>query len=347
MAKKKQILGITGDQENVEEAKLTIAKSNLESLPDKLKQDLEATGGNLQSYLRDTFGVTTETKEVVWKLASGAKATFLEVGLTYEQVKNETLVEFDINGRDQQYLTAENLSDLSTMDYQQFYPAITIRKDGKISFLDGSRRRAYFLLQEGRISHFTVLVSDDDISSADAKALAKSIQTAKEHNLYELGKRLLPMKEGGMTQLEIAKSFSISQSRVSKAIKAATINQELYALFADINELSGANYAELAKIDTHILKREDKYLCTLGIEKGDVDSVMVQLRKLIKGDAPEIEKSITVPLVTFDDKNKFAKKTHNKAARRITYDFQRLTAEQQSRIDTAISNVMNEMFGDK
>ncbi|OEF91671.1 ParB family protein [Vibrio splendidus] len=346
MVKKKQILGITGDQNNVKEAQLTTAKNNLESLPEKLKQDLKATGGDLHSYLRDTFGVTAGAKEVNWKLASGATAMFLEVELTYEQVKESTLVEFDINGRDQQYLTADNLNDLSTMDYQQFYPAIAIRKHGKVSFLDGSRRRAYFLLQKGRIPHFTVLVSDDDITPADAKALAKSIQTAKEHNLYELGKRFLLMKDAGMTQQEIASSFSISQSRVSKAMKAATISQELYALFYDINELSGADYAELAKIDTYLLRSEKNYLSNLDIEKGSVDSVMVQLRKLVSSKT-EKPKPVTVSLVTFEDKNKFAKKTYNKDTRRTTYDFQRLTMVQQAQIDEAISRLMDDIFGKK
>ncbi|NOI26644.1 ParB family protein [Vibrio mediterranei] len=82
-------------------------------------------------------------------------------------------------------------------------------------------------------------------------------------------------------------------------------------------------------------------------QQGDVDSVMAQLRKFMKGEKSKVEKSVTVPLVTFEDRNKFAKKTHNKVTRRTTYDFQRLTSEQQDRIDTAISNVMNEMFGDK
>lgn len=346
MAKKKQILGFTGDQESAEEARLSAAKKNLQSFPEKLKQDLEATGGELHSYLKETFGAAVGSKQVTWSLASGATASFFEVELTYEQVQQNTMVTFDVNGRDQSLLTKESLEDLNSLNFQQFYPAVGREVEGCIDVLDGSRRRAWFLLQEGKIASFRILVTQDDISTTDAKALAKQLQTAKEHNLYELGRRFIPMKEAGMTQQEIAKSFSISQSRVSKAMKAATINQEIYALFYDINELSGADYAELAKIETQIIKSESKYQISLDIERGGVDSVMMQLRKLIKTNKSETSKSVTVPLVTFDDKNKYAKKIYNKTNRRTTYEFQRLTTEQQAKIDETISNLMTQIFGE-
>ncbi|ANS88232.1 hypothetical protein VSVS12_04534 (plasmid) [Vibrio scophthalmi] len=42
---------------------------------------------------------------MIWQLASGATATFNEVTLSHSQVKANTVVTFDVNGRDQSFLT--------------------------------------------------------------------------------------------------------------------------------------------------------------------------------------------------------------------------------------------------
>ncbi len=344
MAKKKNVMGMTDNQPGAEEAKSALAQSNLNSLPEKLKRDLAVTGGDLRSYLRDAFGVESDVKEVTWELNSGSKATFIEANLTYDQVKSDTYVDFSINGRDQEYLNAQNLDDLSTMQFQQFYPAIATRKNGKISLLDGSRRRAYFLLQEGKITEFSVLISDDDISHSDAKNLAKSIQTAKEHNLYELGKRCLTIKKStDVTQQEIAEALCISQSRVSKAMKAAAISSELYSLFHDINDLSGSDYAELARFDARILQDADKTLALEGVERGEVENVMGQLRRLMKEAQPVKTKAIVSHMARYDDKKKMAKKSVHPSTRKTTYEFQRLSAAEQTMIDEAIEAVFLKM----
>ncbi|WP_412500653.1 hypothetical protein [Vibrio cyclitrophicus] len=63
MARKKQVLGMTDNQPGADVAKSALAKNNLDSLPEKLKRDLESTGGDLRSYLHDTFGFTPEKKK--------------------------------------------------------------------------------------------------------------------------------------------------------------------------------------------------------------------------------------------------------------------------------------------
>lgn len=93
----------------------------------------------------------------------------------------------DVNGRDQSLLTKESLVDLDSLEFQQFYPAVGREIDGHIDVLDGSRSRAWFLLQESRVKTFRVLVIQEELSTADAKALAKQLQTAKEHNQREIG----------------------------------------------------------------------------------------------------------------------------------------------------------------
>ncbi|WP_257979456.1 winged helix-turn-helix transcriptional regulator, partial [Vibrio parahaemolyticus] len=132
---------------------------------------------------------------------------------------------------------ADAISDsarlLNSLEFQQFYPAVSRQIDGKIDVLDGSRRRAWFLLQGGRVKTFRILVTQNEISVSDAKALAKQLQTAKEHNLREIGQQCIVIKSANeeITQAEIAKQVGLSQAGVSKAMKAASIDEKLVKLF--------------------------------------------------------------------------------------------------------------------
>ncbi|WP_305810575.1 hypothetical protein [Photobacterium leiognathi] len=94
MAKKKAVMGLTDNQPGAEESKQNLAKANLESLPEQLRRDLDITGTSLQEYLVSTFGIGAATNEVEWTLESGKKETFVEVKLSYEQVKMKPLLIF-------------------------------------------------------------------------------------------------------------------------------------------------------------------------------------------------------------------------------------------------------------
>ncbi|TOO76575.1 chromosome partitioning protein ParB, partial [Vibrio parahaemolyticus] len=136
-----------GNTPGAVEAQQSAAKANLTTLTQQLTAELDRAGTNAAEFLREQFGIESVGQSVVWQLASGNSATFNEVTLSYEQVRDETFVTFDVNGRDQSLLTAESLSDLNSLEFQQFYPAVGRQIDGKIDVLDGSRRRAWFLLQ--------------------------------------------------------------------------------------------------------------------------------------------------------------------------------------------------------
>ncbi|MCQ1059161.1 chromosome partitioning protein ParB [Photobacterium sp. ZSDE20] len=343
MAKKKQVMGMTDNQPGAEEASRRLAEEKLSALPDQLKNDLELTGTDLTTYLNQAFGLDSVSKEVEWTLGSGRQVKFIEANLSYEQVKNETVVEFEINGRDQDFLNSENLSDLSTMDYQQFYPAIACRKDGKVNFLDGSRRRGYFLAKEGAIENFTVLIAEEEIESSDAKALAKSLQSAREHNLYEIGKRCELYKESGLnTQAAIAEAMGISRPKVVRALQAASVGKDIYQLFSDINELTVKDYAELSKLNEQLSLRDDRDDLIAGIDSGDVDVVISSLRELVKNPKPKAPRAEVTQLVKFDDKNKHARKRVK--GRDFSYEFSRLTVEQQKHLDKVIDQAMSDLF---
>ena len=191
MAKKRGVMSPLGNAVGAEEAQINAAKANIESLKRQITTEIEKVSEDVTLSLQNLFGLESVGKSFLWQLASGATATFTEATLSYEQVRDSTYVTFDVNGRDQTLLNADSLQDLDSLAFQQFYPAVTREVNGKLDVLDGSRRRAWFLLQNGEVDIFRILVTKDDISLSDAKALAKQLQTAKEHNLREIGLTML------------------------------------------------------------------------------------------------------------------------------------------------------------
>ncbi|WP_061036351.1 MULTISPECIES: ParB family protein [Vibrio] len=346
-----------GNAPGSQEAQLSAAKANLTTLTQQLTAELDKAGTSAAAYLQEQFGLESVGQSMVWQLASGNTATFNEVTLSYEQVRNETLVTFDVNGRDQSLLTAESLADLNSLEFQQFYPAVGREIEGKIDVLDGSRRRAWFLLQEGRIKTFRILVTQDEISVSDAKALAKQLQTAKEHNLREIGQQCIAIKSANVeiTQAEIAKQVGLSQAGVSKAMKAASIDEKLVKLFPVVNALSHPDYALLDKVMktsddkkqiASFAKKIEKSLVNIQAEyslEDQKDAIVAAIKAELKvAEAKkESDKAEVTPLAQFDSKGMFARKRVK--GRNFSYEFGRLSKEMQDKLDKAITSILEQV----
>ncbi|MEZ8117589.1 ParB family protein [Vibrio splendidus] len=338
------------------QAQQSAAKANLETLTVQLHTELEKSGQNAAEYLQQKFGLESVGQKMGWQLASGATATFNEVTLSYEQVKQDTVVTFDVNGRDQSLLTQESLEDLDSLEFQQFYPAVGREIDGHIDVLDGSRRRAWFLLQEGRVKTFRILVTQDELSTADAKALAKQLQTAKEHNQREIGLQCQTlMKSGERTQEEVAKILNISRQTVGRALKAAGIDSKLIALFPVVNALSHTDYSLLAKVMkafaddkkalNSFIKKIASNLVNAQAEQSQEerkDALITCIKtelKIVKTKQESGTFEVT-PLAQFNSKGMFARKKIK--GRNFSYEFGRLSKEIQTELDAAIQKILHE-----
>lgn len=336
------------------EAQKSAAKATIETLSRQLSDELEKSGENTTKFLQSRFGLESVGKSAVWQLASGNTATFNEVTLSHEQVKNNTRVTFDVNGRDQSLLTKESLEDLNSLEFQQFYPAVGREVDAKIDVLDGSRRRAWFLLQEGRVKTFRILVTQDDISIADAKALAKQLQTAKEHNLREVGLQCIAIQKSNndITQAEIAQQVGLSQSGVSKAIKAAQIADKLITLFPDSNALYHPDYTLLAKVMNvcesnkllaDFVKKISKQLVNIQPEysiKDQKEIIIATIKTELKVTKVKhkTDKAEVMTIAEFDTKGVFARKRVK--GRNFSYEFGRLPKAVQDELDKVIEQVL-------
>lgn len=336
------------------QAQQSAAKANLDTLTNQLSTELEKSGQNAEDYLRAKFGLESVGQKMVWQLASGSTATFNEVTLSYNQVKQNSFVTFDVNGRDQSLLTKESLEDLNSLEFQQFYPAVGREVDGRIDVLDGSRRRAWFLLQEGRIKTFRVLVTQDELSTADAKMLAKQLQTAKEHNQREIGLQCQAlMKNSDLTQEDTAKILNMSRQAVGRALKAASIDSRLIALFPIVNDLSHTDYSLLAKVmkvfadnkealNSFIQKMASETVNAQAEQnqEGAKDALITCLKAELKiVEAKQVsDKAVVTSLAEFNSKGMFARKKVK--GRNFSYEFGRLSKDVQAELDKAIQSVL-------
>lgn len=316
------------------------------------------------SKIRKTIGrtfsapvVSSSTDEAIFEqfftLSSGRKVLFTRTTVEAPDVGEKTYVVQGNNGRDQSALTPESLKDITrTLRLQQFFPAIGVRSEQGIEILDGSRRRAAALLSRCALD---VLVTDDALTSAEARALAKDIQTAREHNIREVGLRLQTLKSTGMSQKEIAESESLSQATVTRALQAASVSAELLSVFPVQAALSFTDYKTLltteqllssksVDIQTLLLSLADVFMAICTDEALAEDEVKNRLITEIRREALSIgtsssrERTVTAVLWPFADKNRYArKKTKGRA---FSYEFNRLAPDVQSALDDAIEKVL-------
>lgn len=297
----------------------------------------------------------SEPELQIFTLSSGKKVAFIRITIPAEEVESSTYVVQETNGRDQSALTAESLKDITrTMGLQQFFPAIGVRRNSEIEILDGSRRRASAILCRTGLD---ILVTDQPVTPAEARALAQDIQTAREHNLREVGMRLLMLKNSGMSQKEIAEDENLSPAKVTRALQAASVSGALISLFPVQSELTYSDYKILLTAEELLEGKgvsvaefngsiHDKVAIIRGDKGLAEDEVKSQIMAIIKSEALLIsqplsgEKVIVTSLWQFEDKNRYARKKNR--GRMFSYEFNRLPAELQAAIDDAVQSILTQ-----
>jgi ParB family chromosome partitioning protein len=244
---------------------------------------------------------------------------------------------------------------IRTIKFQQYFPCIGV-KDGNdaegIEILDGSRRRAAAIFAHTPLD---VMVTSEPLSADEARQLAKDIQTAKEHNLREVGLRLLSLKEAGLSQKEIAEQEGMSQSKVTRAMQAASVPNELVSLFPVQSELSLSDYRSLLELSETFNDKGIEFSQLIESITGKLDSIIANdsyaedekksaiLRLITQSSvsliaAPAKDKSVVSHLWSFEDKDRFARKRVK--GRNLSYEFNRLSREIQQDLDQAIEDVL-------
>lgn len=296
--------------------------------------------------------------ERVFTLKSGAQARFVLTKFLHDDIEAQTFVDAAVNGRDQAFLTQESVSDISrTIRLQQFFPAIGREVDGRTEILDGSRRRAACLYNG---TAFEVLVTRDALSLSDARQLAADVQTAREHTLRELGKRLKLMYPADMNQSDIAAAEGLSAAKVTRAYQAAAVPEEIIAVFPSVSELSISDYQILLEVTerarTRGISTEEltghvhaRIESDAHYDRGD-PTYKTKIISYFRAESAEPKKGlvskkvVTEKLAEFADKKQFARKKTDSDKRVVTYEFSRLSAACQAELDAAVRSVIERMI---
>lgn len=295
--------------------------------------------------------------ERVFTLKSGAQARFVLTKFLHDDIEAQTFVDAAVNGRDQAFLTRESVSDISrTIRLQQFFPAIGREVDGRTEILDGSRRRAACLYNG---TAFEVLVTRDALSLSDARQLAADIQTAREHTLRELGKRLKLMYPADMNKSDIAAAEGLSAAKVTRAFQAAAVPEEIIAVFPSVSELSINDYQILLEVTERARTRGISTEELTGHVRARIESdahydrddptYKAKIISYFRSESAEPKKGsagkkvMTEKLAEFADKKQFARKKTDSDKRVVTYEFSRLSAACQAELDAAVRSVIERM----
>lgn len=178
----------SGDLDSIEEAKID-ADLNFSKLTDSLSK----AGISFRDYLSaqgSEFSVSiTETKNggIAIKLPGDKEETIFEMAVfeTNEEIEQNTYVDELENDREQQSIT--ELLEIRTLisAFGQIIPAVGVKKSatGKISVIDGSRRRAGCLESE---KPFKVLYAEKELSREQIDALKEIFSSQKELSFYEI-----------------------------------------------------------------------------------------------------------------------------------------------------------------
>lgn len=293
----------------------------------------------------------------VFTLSSGRKATFEEIIIPSSSVESNTFVVQENNGRDQSALTPESLKNITrTMRFQQFYPTIGVQREDKIEILDGSRRRASAILCGVGLR---ILVTKQDITVTEAQRLAKDLQTSVEHNIREIGLRLMNLKNNGMNQKEIAASEGMSQAKVTRALQAASVPEDLIMLFPVQSELTYSDYKQLCIVAGEMRNKDltlDELVNNISNEVNKIqadeelaeDEVKNKIMKLIINEAQILtvkspkDKAVVSELWEFNERQRYARKRVKD--RLVSYEFSRIPRELQDELDRMIKILLKKNF---
>ncbi|EIC1586916.1 ParB/RepB/Spo0J family partition protein [Escherichia coli] len=309
-------------------------------------------GSDFNSLLKST----DRDAEREFTLSSGRKIRVTKKIVFPGDIESQTFINPLVNTREQNKLTKESLWDiLKTIGFQQYFPAIGRMVGDRIEILDGSRRRAACVFKTVK---FEVLVTEDELSLAEAQELSRDIQTAKEHSLREKGIRYLAMSGAGMTQEAISKAENISQTSVSRAIQAASVSDGLINLFPDLNELNYKDYKYLLEVteslseSEQLAELESSLLADInamvndGKQHPEAASIISLIKKYVAAkDTKERNGPAFEPVVRFNDRRISAKVKTDKVKRVVSYEFKRLPLSTQERINNAIKEILQDVEG--
>lgn len=265
--------------------------------------------------------------EITFTLRNGEKKEFEIVQIEgKENILSRTSVP-SINGRLQDELSAESMSDIypSIESNGQTFPAIGWVSDpesGIIDVLDGSRRRMCCYLSD---RPFTIYVAKGPLTYSQSKYIASVSRMTKSLSYREEGISLIDVMERNNIKdvKTLAASLDEPVTTVQHKVNAGRLSDELLSVFPNYNSMPGEMFKSLHSFAIKVEKSEFDYLEIIAEARGRIDEIQSDdtlnfsdsnrkilkaltdsLRKLTKNGETEIVKP--VPIRQFKDKNRKA-----------------------------------------
>lgn len=278
----------------------------------------------------------------VFTLHEGRKKEAEHVIVPADKVAEETIVH-PMNPRNQKALNDNSVRDIYGQIEERGVDTegVAVKRDGKYLLIEGSRRR-YCCIKAVRDLPLWVL--PDELNPKDVKALIEAAQTSRRFSYREMGFQYLQtMREQNFTKNEeLATYLGISHVSVSKRVQATQINASLITIFPDYEGIPNSFYSRLARIQKYAEKQD--------ISLSDViDHVKEELKRQdTTEDITEMQKRVmevitkaiehldnsgtskgwnTRDLITFTNKDKYARISRNASGRKVKFEFNRLSKE--------------------
>lgn len=319
-------------------------------------------GRTLQGFSSNKHtGKDTNTRKQVFTLLSGKEVEFTLEHIPFEKLESVLFVDMENNGRDQSALTEASVKPIiDTIITHQYFPAIGRKINDKIEILDGSRRWAAAKIAGVGLD---ILVPDEYIESPDARYLTKTIQTAKEHSLRELGIWLIAEKDKRkLDQKQLAEKEGMSAAKVSRAIQCASVPAEMLSIFPVQSDLTYPDFKSLLGMASFIEKENLNLSVFLDMVKDDIKEVKEVNKDDVKdyiiggynkafrifkkdhadkqSDGADAKDIIIEKLWEFEGKNSFARKKTKK--RGFSYEFGQVPKDLQKKLDAAIKKTLED-----
>ena len=305
----------------------------------KVRDYLDIAGVSLEEFLKKEFhGLSVMKSQRVIKTPSGNEYTAVFTHLSYEELKNKTVIDSD-NVRDESERTEEALADLidEIGNGFQLQAAIAyIDEDGNISFVEGSRRRAAALFGE---SGLDVEIFDCKPDSSDLLWMVEASDRRREFSYYDRGRLYSKLLVAhACTQADLCKKNGYTTTDVSRSIQFFKYVTAAMQVYLSVKDCSAREVDELNKLlkEVHEKAVLEEFIAHLAIHNPDHNKAFIKLATQFvdKLNARKV-KPKPVPVVLFESeksKVEFVKPSASK----FKIEFKKISKEDEEHISKMI-----------
>lgn len=286
-------------------------------------------------------------------LSGGKKLEAEHIIVPGSDVEELTLVH-ELNPRNQ-----DAVDDLSTRELLPKIKergvdseAIAVLRNGIYYLVEGSRRRFCCIKCKADLP---LWVFNEELSDSDISSIYNAAQTSKKFSYREMGFKYKEIidREELKTNEELAKYLGIGLESVRRRIQAANIDHELIKVFPDCEGIPNSFYSKLAniqkratansipidKITSEILFDKHYYNQNTNLEETQ-RSILIGLQSILKDLTPDSSDSnpawVSSDIVTFDNKDTYARVKKSSDGRKVNFEFNRVNKELLDEIERLI-----------